>query len=373
MLRNPVGGFLFVITLYLSAFLGAVFIQAPSFPLLLWRPSWFRWWNDRWIEIWLILPPALLEILCGTTVVVSGVKPPRDESAIIVMNHRCRLDWMFYWCYLHRFGRLRHEKIILKYDLKNIPGPGWAMQNVMFFFLKRRWEEDEGYMNRILNYFIDISYPLQLLIFPEGTDFCEESKAKSDSFARKNNLPTYDYCLHPRVRGFTFLVEKMRYKGLKAVHNVTVGYPRNVCHGELDLLRGNFPEEIHFHLERHPADSLPLDTRDLEDWCTKKWAEKEKQLETFYTGNQQFGPPTENSVGLENQAETSARRMMKAVIIWWFLFILVTGYGVLTSSIVWWYFLVVNVLYFIQCLVGGGTDRLQLLVHKWFNKKKDVE
>ena len=251
--------------------------------------------------------------------------------------------------------------------------PGWAMQNVMFFFLKRRWEEDEGYMNTILNYFMDISYPLQLLIFPEGTNFDEETKAKSDSFARKNNLPSYDYCLHPRVRGFTFLVEKMRHKGLKAVHNVTVGYPRNVCLGELDLLTGKFPKEIHFHLERHPVDSLPLDTKGLEDWCTEKWAEKEKQLERFYTAKQRFGTPAENSVELENQAERSARRVMKAVIIWWLLFILVTGYGIFTSGIVLWYFVVVNVLYFVQCFVGGGTDRLQLWVHKWSNKKKDVE
>lgn len=51
-------GIFFVFALYFSSFLGSIFIQAPSFPLLLLRPSWFRWWNDRWIEIWLIMPPV---------------------------------------------------------------------------------------------------------------------------------------------------------------------------------------------------------------------------------------------------------------------------------------------------------------------------
>ena len=241
----------------------------------------------------------------------------------------------------------------------------------MYFFLKRRWEEDKGYMNKLLNYFIDISYPLQLLIFPEGTDFCEESIEKSNSFAEKNNLPIYEYCLHPRVRGFTFLVEKMRSKGLQAVHNVTVGYPKNVCYGELDLLRGNFPKEIHFHLERYPVDSLPLVTKDLENWCTKVWAEKEERLKNFYTRDQKFGAQSENAINCDSPAERSARRIMKVVILWWVFFIIATGYAIFTSTLVRWYFLFVVVLYFIQSLVGGGTDRLQLLTNEWFNKKKD--
>ena len=49
---------------------------------------------------------------------------PRDESALIIMNHRCRLDWMFYFMVLLRTGRLDHEKIILRDDLKLVPGPG---------------------------------------------------------------------------------------------------------------------------------------------------------------------------------------------------------------------------------------------------------
>ena len=43
-----------------------------------------------------------------------------------------------------------------------------------------------------------------------GTDFCENTKPKSDSYAKKMGLPPYDYVLHPRVTGFTFLVEELR-------------------------------------------------------------------------------------------------------------------------------------------------------------------
>ena len=59
------------------------------------------------------------------------------------------------------------------------------MQNALYIFLKRRWEQDESYLNTVLSYFVDSSACLQLLLFPEGTNLEEGSKIKSDSFAEK--------------------------------------------------------------------------------------------------------------------------------------------------------------------------------------------
>ena len=49
-----------------------------------------------------------------------------------------------------------------------------------------------------------------MVLFPEGTDFTPGTKIRSDRFAEKNDLPKYDYVLHPRTTGFTYLVEQMR-------------------------------------------------------------------------------------------------------------------------------------------------------------------
>lgn len=40
--------------------------------------------------------------------------------------------------------------------------------------------------------------------------FAENTRAKSDAFAATNSLPKFDYVLHPRTTGFTFIVEKLR-------------------------------------------------------------------------------------------------------------------------------------------------------------------
>lgn len=54
--------------------------------------------------------------------------------------------------------------------------PGWAMQVACFIFIQRRWMDDKKHMENMLDYFCDIREPLQLLLFPEGTDLTGEKK-----------------------------------------------------------------------------------------------------------------------------------------------------------------------------------------------------
>lgn len=45
---------------------------------------------------------------------------------------------------------------------------------------------------------------------------------------------------------------------LDAIHDVTIGYPRTQPKNELDIIRGKFPEEIHFYIKRHPVVTFPI-------------------------------------------------------------------------------------------------------------------
>lgn len=67
---------------------------------------------------------ALLELILGVRVVVTGDAIRKGERSVLIMNHRTRLDWMFFWPVLIRQSGVRTEKIILKDGLKTIPGAG---------------------------------------------------------------------------------------------------------------------------------------------------------------------------------------------------------------------------------------------------------
>ena len=141
----------------------------------------------------LLLWQALLELVYGVKVVVTGDCMLPGERSVIIMNHRTRLDWMFFWSVLVRQSGVCTEKIILKSTLKGIPGagrqhttctpvcdidsphfqmlfyrdvsvpfPGWAMQVGLFMFIKRRWEQDQLTLRKFIDYFAAIGHRTQV-------------------------------------------------------------------------------------------------------------------------------------------------------------------------------------------------------------------
>ena len=328
----------------------------------------------------------------GTKVFITGERVDPNDCSLIVMNHRCRLDWMFYWMIHLRTGRLANEKIIMKADLKNAVGfgknfqsttstglpncyfifdaykfvyfQGWCMQNVMFFFLQRRWDMDHIYLDRMLNYFIDISYPLQLFIFPEGTNMCNDGKRKSDAFAVKNGLPKYEYVLHPHVKGFNYMVQKLRGSIIDSIHDVTIGYPKNLCYGEKDLLKGNFPLEIHVYFKSYKLSEIPENSDALDQWCKDRWSEKEIRLKEFY----QHGKFIDASVHYNDQnSKFKYNSIMGLVILFWAAFMFTCMYSIWWYSFARWYSVILVVFYVVASFLGG-VDKLQLYLH---NKFKD--
>ena len=87
---------------------------------------------------------------------------------------------------------------------------GWAMQVATFMFVQRSWNDDKQYLTAMLDYFTNINYTPQILIFPEGTDYNRETCSRSDTYAMKNGLQCYRHLLQPRTTGFAFLVEHVR-------------------------------------------------------------------------------------------------------------------------------------------------------------------
>ncbi len=108
--------------------------------------------------------------------VVSGNVAKRlsdNRPTLIIMNHRCRFDWLFMWCFMLRQGSFTKERIILKSGLGKIPFVGWTMGLAMFIFLHRKWSKDQENISNIIDYFCNDSFPVQLLMFPEGTDLSD--------------------------------------------------------------------------------------------------------------------------------------------------------------------------------------------------------
>ena len=112
------------------------------------------------------------------------------------------------------------------------------MQQANYIFLHRKWSQDEAYMKRALCYLTDNHYPLQLLLFPEGTDLSPGNRKRDKDYAEKNGLCLYEYVLHPRSLGFVSCYEEMSRTQPVAVCDLTVGYIGSIAQNESDILAG---------------------------------------------------------------------------------------------------------------------------------------
>ncbi|XP_074649145.1 lysocardiolipin acyltransferase 1-like [Tubulanus polymorphus] len=356
-------GLLFSIIICSAAVLGPFPLLCPLMPLMIINPPIYRRLTDIVISTWFTLVVMLMDKLGNIKVVITGDAIDCNEGSLIIMNHRTRLDWMHFFTCIQRFGSPRTLKVMLKKLLKYIPIAGWGMQVGQFIFVHRKWDIDRMVFDKILSYFSDINYKPQILLFPEGTDFCEKSRASSYRFAEKNGLPPYDYVLHPRTTGFTFMIDKMRTGGmLDAVYDVTVGYPCNIPHGEPDIVVGNFAKEVHFHIRRHDPHTLPTDQTQLAEWCMNRWQEKEQILQQFYQ-DKQFNHPSPPVIDTEP--------IMQQIAIFLIINMTMALVMIYYISVVRWYFLLCILCHVIIERKFSGFDLLQVNIYNRLFKRRN--
>lgn len=341
-IRRTWVGVTFVFIMFYSA-LNGIIIYMPLFLILFAsRHTLARWITDTIVSTWLMFAPAVFEVIYGVKIKVTGdiSKLKKDSSNLIIMNHRTRLDWLFFMAFQARYGSMRRFKISLKYPLRHIPGAGWAMQAASFLFLKRTWEEDKSRIEDILNHFKQWLCSPQLLLFPEGTDFQDESREKSRQYAKKVDLPDFDFVLHPRTTGFVSMCEFMRNNnGLEQVIDVTVGYPQNLIQNETEIFAKELPREILFHVHVYDIDEIPKETTEMGQWVETRWKEKEKFLKSLYESKCLSDSETDQSYRKVLEIERETNLYYTGALVYWFLFSVITTYWFIMFPLVRWYYL----------------------------------
>eukprot|EP00038_Savillea_parva_P002715 m.116897 g.116897 ORF g.116897 m.116897 type:complete len:394 (+) comp10932_c0_seq4:117-1298(+) len=287
-LLRPMRGVLLVTFLVWSSITTAAFVL---FPVLLLHPAAPK----KVLAVlrgvcaaWFALGAVMMERLGGISVSVDvrGATPKQLEhdvkNLLVVMNHHCRLDWLFTWSIELRHGWAASKVVILKKGLRHIPGIGWAMQMLRYIFLHRSWTRDEERISCVLRS-LQRDGPASVILFPEGTDLSKENKARAQHFAKERGLPLHENVLIPRSRGFVHIFNTM--KGAAdplVVWDVTVGYvglPQGS--GEKDFLRGLWPRLVHYRISRWPVEQMPANESGLTAWLKDRWAEKELLLDDF--------------------------------------------------------------------------------------------
>jgi lysocardiolipin and lysophospholipid acyltransferase len=252
---------------------------------------------------WFSLAAALLER--ESEVIVTGDVPAsEDQCVLLICNHHCRVDWMFLWVLVARYGTAGSLKIALKDSMRAAPFFGWAMQAFLFVFLSRRdRERDLALIRSTLRYIVHTLHePITFLLFPEGTDLSPSNLDKARAWATARGVPPFEHLLQPRSGGFIEAV-RVTGDGLDALYDVTILYapraqppssrhepPVNAAGGdslpsdapwrpsEVEMMGGRFPGTVRMHMRRFDRSELPVSDEALAAWLQDRWAEKEALL-----------------------------------------------------------------------------------------------
>lgn len=362
-------GALLVFVLFMTALSGFLFFSPVFIAVFAIKSRSSRWIVDSIISTWFALAVGTYEYLNGVKIVVTGDvrQMSKNRTALIVMNHRTRVDWLFFFSVQARFGSLRRFKISLKDELKHVPGAGWAMQAAHFLFLKRNWDLDRVRIENSFKHLADYDYCPQLLLFPEGTDLAPSSREKSRQYAKKNDLEDYNYVLHPRTTGFTSVVNYMKkYNQLDQIIDVSVSYPQNVLQRETALIHGDLPREIVFHINCYDIKDVPSESEPaLGRWLEERWREKEEYLKKFYenlenrntVGAPDNGYTTAQNVEIERNTSAS---LIGAFLFWAALCSLILLFFIYSSLFRWYLLLASIAITCISTTVGFDTFLISL-------------
>ncbi|CAI5453008.1 unnamed protein product [Caenorhabditis angaria] len=363
-------GWAFVAGMLFSAFFGVIYIVTPLLVLIWWKPLVFRQFLDRLVGIWTTMPGALMTYLFGASIKIRGDFIDHNEPGLIIMNHRTRLDWLFFWMALYKMDPwlCTTEKISLKGILKYVPGAGWAMQAACYIFLDRSFDSDKSKLDKILEYYAAVGYKYQLLLFPEGTDKCPKATERSRLYAEKTGLIHYDYVLHPRVTGFVHIVQNMRkHNNIKFIYDVTIGFGDAIVQSEVDIAaHGVCPKEVYYQVRKIDISNIPENDEELGKWLIDLWAKKEHKLRKFYEMPRNLRNFDNTIDGNEYEMDDNSEKALKCLVGFWIFTTIFWIFMFFESAIMFWWAVLAIIFYVTVYYIYGGLEFLTIDV---FNKQ----
>jgi len=157
------------------------------------------------------------------------------------------------------------------------------MAQAEFLFLTRSWSSDHrkfaSKIRKIVEYARNTSYPLALLIFPEGTRISPQKIVLSKEYSSAQNFPLFSRLLFPRFTGFKEIVTSMG-EATDNVVDITLLFDAPVP-SLLTTLMGNETHVVNIYSKVHRISDIPTDREGLQGWLLEKWTEKETLLKKF--------------------------------------------------------------------------------------------
>lgn len=215
---------------------------------------------------------------------------PRQEDALIFMNHIAQIDFAPIFTIGHAVDMQSSLRVFAKQSIMWIPGIGQILWMIGAVFIKRQWEADKARIDECFAHLLAGDNPFWLMSFVEGTRRTPAKAAEAQAFAKKRGLPfTPNHTLVPRIKGAAATLAAMRERK-PWIYDVTLWYGDSSGPHPIDIIpllslertadmhalfnREPFPE----HLFEGPEDEYE---KRVGMYLYKLWDRKERDISYF--------------------------------------------------------------------------------------------
>jgi len=148
---------------------------------------------------------------------------------------------------------------------------------------------------------------------------------------------------------------------------VTIAYPGSFPQTERQLVAGNLPDGVSFHIKRYLLGSdVPESSSGVETWLRSRWDEKEKRIEQFHLSCSRFvGEPLQAPIGLTEWVPV----YYYLSIAFWLVFMLLMVVVYAANSTMWWLSIAVSVFFVIMGYHYNGFEYFQAK----YSRSQDVD
>lgn len=270
-LRFPLATFFLL--LLLLAILLCNLVQAVSFVFLPFAPGFTRRINRECARLWFNSLVFCLFAL-GVKIRETGDDLPAGENVFFVANHQAMADIPVVLSVARKRGRTGDTKWFVKDPLKWVPGIGWGLILLDCLFVKRNWAADRESVMGVFARLRESGSPFWVMSFLEGTRSTPQKIAKSQAYARRQNLTPLRHLLMPRTKGFEATLEGLGGK-VQAVYDCTIAYD-----GPPPNLLGLFyrTRKIDVFVRRFPIAAVGPSPQ---AWVNQLFVEKDRLLDNF--------------------------------------------------------------------------------------------
>lgn len=169
-----------------------------------------------------------------------------------------------------------------------MPVLGWSLLLMDMIMVTRNWMRDQNELKRVFGPLRQLSLPLWLITYCEGTRFTPPKALESQKFCESRGKKPLKHVLYPRHKGFYTTLNQFRMSHVKYVYDFTLIY-RSRKDGTLQ--RAPTPVEthsygdlgrhydFHVHVRRFPISEIPEDEESVTQWLETRWQEKDEILE----------------------------------------------------------------------------------------------